>query len=62
MSREKDVRPGSMILILTGPYEGYMGIVERVDRRKDIWVKINNGPDRGRKTLVTKGNYKMVTV
>lgn len=51
-----------MILILTGPYEGYTAMVERVDRRKDIWVKINSGPDSGQKTLVTKGNYKMVVV
>jgi len=56
----KEVYVGAQILILSGPYEGQMATVDRIDRRKDVWAKINRGSDAGEKTKVTKGNYKVV--
>lgn len=50
----------SQILILVGPYEGQMATVERVDRRGDVWAKINRGPDAGEKTRVVFAHYKII--
>jgi transcription antitermination factor NusG len=50
----------SQVLILSGPYEGEMATVERVDRRGDIWAKINRGSDAGEKAMVKFGHYKVV--
>ena len=52
---------GSQVLILSGPYEGQMATVVRVDRNGRILAKINRGADAGEKTQVNKGNYQVVT-
>lgn len=56
----KKAEVGNQVLILSGPYEGKMATVQRVDRRGDVWAKINRGPDAGTQTRVTFGNYKVV--
>lgn len=56
----KEAKKGSLVLILTGPYDGQRATVTRIDRKGTIMAKINRGEDAGEETLVTKGNYKVI--
>lgn len=61
MSRDKDAKIGSLVLILNGPYEGFRGYVRKLDRRGEALIEVSTGPDKGEKTKVLKGNYKVIT-